>query len=105
MILTEDQVQEIINGRIANLFDLYPIENLQPVQVQEEMKDGIARMYSHKGCRAYLENAVKIALKNMAVASTPREIAYYQSRVDVLQQLLAKGQQLFNTTNDAVKKR
>ncbi len=103
--MTEEQTQNIIDQRISNLFDLYPIENLQPVQVQEDMKDGLARMYSHKGSRAYLENAVKIALKNMAVASTPIEISYYKSRIDVLEQLLAKGKQIFNTTKDATQKR
>lgn len=98
--MTEQQIQQIIDGRINNLFDLYPIENLQPVQVQEDMKDGLARMYAHKGSRAYLENAVKIALKNMAVASTPVEISYFKSRIDVLQQLLAKGKQIFETTKE-----
>ncbi len=95
--MTEDEFQKIINARLEKLFDLYPIDDLRPVEVQEAMRDGLGRMYGNKGSRAYLENAVKIALKNMAVASTPVEIAYYKSRVDVLEQLLAKGQQLYQT--------
>ncbi len=98
--MTEEQTQEIINARISNLFDLYPIDDLRPVQATEEMKDGLSRSYAHKGMRAYLENAIKIALKNMAIATTPVEIAYFKSRIDVLEQLLAKGKQLFNTTKD-----
>jgi hypothetical protein len=98
--MTEEQFQQIINARISNLFDLYPIDDLRPIEVNEEMKDGLSRAYAHKGMRNYLENATKIALKNMAIATTPVEIAYYKSRIDVLEQLLAKGKQLFNTTKD-----
>ena len=87
-----------INERLKELFDLYPIENLQPTQVTEEMKDSLAKFYADKGLRLYLENAVKIALKNMAVAPDQTQITYYKSRVDVLEQLLAKGKQMYTTT-------
>lgn len=90
-------MDKIINARIEKLFDLYPIDDLRPVEVNEEMKDGLGRMFGHRGFRTYLENAVKIALKKMAIASTPVEIAYYKSRVDVLEQLLANGKMLFQT--------
>lgn len=93
--MTEEQVQQIINGRIEKLFDLYPIEDLRPTDVTEEMKDGLGRSFAHRGMRAYLENAVKIAIKNMSIATTPIEIAYYKSRIDVLEQLLAKGKSCF----------
>lgn len=95
--MNTEEFEKIMNARLEKLFDLYPIDDLRPVEVQEEMKDGIARSYGHKGYRSYLENAVKIALKNMAIASTPVEISYYKSRVDVLEQLLSKGKQMFNT--------
>jgi len=96
--MTEEQFQQIYNARIEKLFDLYPIDDLRPSQVNEEMKGGLAKFYSNKGMRMYLENALKVALKNMAVAPTPVEITYYKSRVDVLEQLLAKGKQMFETT-------
>ena len=92
--MTEDQM----NSRIANLFDLYPIDDLTPTQINEEMKSSLARFYADKGMRAYLENAVKIALRNMAIAPDQTQITYYKSRVDVLEQLLAKGKQMFNTS-------
>ena len=95
--MNEEQIQQVMNQRIDKLFDLYPIEDLRPLEVQEEMKEGIAKSYAQRGFRSYLENAVKIALKNMAVAATPVEIAYYKSRVDVLEQLLAKGKQMFTS--------
>lgn len=95
--MTSEEFDKLMNARLEALFDLYPIDDLRPVEVDEEMKDGIARSYGHKGYRSYLENAVKIALKNMAIASTPVEIAYYKSRVDVLEQLLAKGKMMFQT--------
>jgi hypothetical protein len=59
------------------------------------MKGGLARFYADAGQRKYIENAVKIALKNMAIAPDPITIAYYKSRVDCLEQLLAKGKQMF----------
>ncbi len=96
--MTQEETEKIINGRIEKLFDLYPIDDLQPVQVNEEMRDGLGKTYAHKGMRAYLENSVKIALKNMAVAPDQQQIIYYKSRVDVLEQLLAKGKQMFETT-------
>lgn len=93
--MKEEKFTEKVNKRLEELFDLYPIDNLQPTEVTAEMRDGLARMFADKGFKLYLENAIKIALKNMAVAPTPIEIAYYKSRVDVLEQLLAKGKQLF----------
>ena len=81
--------------RLEKLFDLYPIEDLQPTEANETMKGGLARFYADKGMRLYLENSVKIALKNMAVSPDPLQIMYYKSRVDVLEQLLAKGKQMF----------
>ena len=95
--MTEEEFQKLMTARLEALFDLYPVEDLRPVEVKEEMKDGLAKAYSLKGFRAYLENATKIALKNMAIASTAVEISYYKSRVDVLEQLLAKGKQMFET--------
>ena len=86
------------NERLKELFDLYPIENLQPGIVTEQMKSGLAKFYSDPGMRLYLENAVKIALKNMAIAPDQIQITYYKSRVDVLEQLLAKGKQMFTST-------
>lgn len=83
--------------KVEKLFDLYPIENLQPVEVREEMRDGLGRMYAHKGSRAYLENAIKIAIRNQAIATTSVEIAYYKSRMDTLLQLLSKGEQMYKT--------
>jgi hypothetical protein len=93
--LNEDQFTVIMNERVEQLFDLYPIEDLKAVEVSEDMKDGLARSYAHKGMRNYLENAVKIALKSMAIAPTPLEIAYFKSRIDTLEQLLAKGKQVY----------
>jgi hypothetical protein len=61
------------------------------------MKSGLMKAYADKGYRMYLENSVKIALKNMAVAPDQQQIIYYKSRVDVLEQLLAKGKQMFET--------
>jgi hypothetical protein len=86
------------NERLKELFNLYPIEDLQPTPVTVEMKDSLARFYADKGLRMYLENATKIALTNMAVAPDATQITYYKSRVDVLMQLLAKGKQMYNTT-------
>src|SRR5689334_15059408 len=102
--MTTEEFEKLMNARLEALFDLYPIDDLRPVEVQEEMRDGLARMYGNKGSRTYLENAVKIALKNMAIASTPVEIAYYKSRVDVLEQLLSKGKMLYQTIQTKGKK-
>jgi len=101
--MTDEEFSKIINARVEKLLDLYPIEDLKPGQATEEMKAGIARAYSVKGYRAYLENAVKIAIKNLAVTTSLVEQAYYKSRVDVLEQLLAKGQQMYNTVNPSKK--
>jgi hypothetical protein len=95
--MTDDEINKVINARLEALFDLYPIDDLRPVEVRDEMRDGMIKAYAHKGFRTYLENAVKVALKKMAIASTPVEIAYYKSRVDVLEQLLANGKMLFQT--------
>lgn len=107
----EEKLTKKMTERLETLFDLYPIENLQPGEVNDEMKTGLARFYADRGQRMYIENAVKIALKNMAVAPTQIEIAYYKSRVDVLEQLLAKGKQMFTNlevlkkgTPDAIQK-
>lgn len=89
--------EQKMNNRIEELFDLYPIEDLQPSVINEEMRAGLAKFYADRGQRTYIENAVKIALKNMAISPDPVQIAYYKSRVDVLEQLLAKGKQMFNT--------
>lgn len=97
VILTEEQFEEYVNKRLEKLFDLYPIEDLKPLQLTEDMKDGMARFYADNGMRAYLENALKIAVKNMAIAPKD-QIMYFKSRVDVLEQLLAKGKELFNST-------
>jgi len=95
--MTTEEFEKLMNARLEALFDLYPIDDLRPVEVKEEMRDGLSRMYGNKGSRSYLENAVKIALKNMAIASTPVEIAYYKSRIDVLEQLLSKGKMLYES--------
>lgn len=95
--MTTEEFEKLMQARMEALFDLYPIEDLQPIQVKEEMRDGLAKAYANKGFRAYLENSVKIALKNMAVAPDQQQIIYYKSRVDVLEQLLAKGKQMFDT--------
>ncbi len=95
--MTEEEFQKIINARLEKLFDLYPIDDLRPIEVQEAMKAGLMKAYADKGYRSYLENSVKIALKNMAVASDQIQITYYKSRVDVLEQLLSKGKQMFET--------
>lgn len=92
-----------MSKRLEDLFDLYPIDNLEPSEISDDMKVGLARFYSDKGQRLYIENAIKIALKNMAIAPSAIQIAYYKSRVDVLQQLLAKGKQCF-TNMDVLKK-
>jgi hypothetical protein len=96
--MTDEEFQKLMQARLETLFDLYPIENLQPVQIQEDMKDGLSKAYALRGFRAYLENSIKIALKNMAVAPDQQQIIYYKSRVDVLEQLLAKGKQMFELT-------
>lgn len=93
--MNETEFMDKINKRVEDLFNLYPIEDLNPVQVQEEMKDGLKHSYAHRGMRTYLENAVKIAIKNLAIATTTVEIAYYKSRIDCLEQLLAKGKQCY----------
>ncbi len=95
--MTTEEFEKLMQARLEALFDLYPIEDLQPIPVKEEMRDGLAKSYANKGYRAYLENSVKIALKNMAVAPDQSQIIYYKSRVDVLEQLLAKGKQMFDT--------
>ena len=96
---SKEEFKDKINGRLKELFDLYPIEDLQPKKVSEEMKDGLSKAYANRGFREYLENAVKIALSNMAIAPDDVQITYYKSRVDVLQQLLAKGKQTYETIN------
>lgn len=93
--MTQEEFEKIMAARLEKLFDLYPIENLQPTQVNEEMKDSLAKFYADRGLRLYMENAVKIALQKMALAPDAIQIAYYKSRVDVLEQLLAKGKQMF----------
>jgi hypothetical protein len=95
--MNEADFTEHMNDRLKMLFDLYPIEDLRPGEVSEEMKLGLAKFYSDRGQRSYIENAIKIAIRNMGVASTAIEISYYKSRVDVLEQLLAKGKQSFQT--------
>jgi hypothetical protein len=95
--MTDEEFGKVINARLEALFDLYPIEDLRPIEVKEEMKAGLMKAYADKGYRMYLENSVKIALKNMAVAPDQQQIIYYKSRVDVLEQLLAKGKQMFET--------
>lgn len=95
--MNEADFTEHMNDRLKLLFDLYPIEDLRPADISEEMKGGLAKFYADRGQRAYIENAVKIAIRNMGTASTPVEIAYYKSRIDVLEQLLAKGKQSFQT--------
>ncbi len=92
---TDKPIEQKMSDRLGELFDLYPIDDLQPTQISEEMKVGLARFYADAGQRKYIENAVKIALKNMSIAPDPVTIAYYKSRVDVLEQLLAKGKQMF----------
>ena len=95
--MTDEEFSKLMNARLEALFDLYPIEDLRPLEVKEEMKSGLMKAYADKGYRMYLENSVKIALKNMAVAPDQQQIIYYKSRVDVLEQLLAKGKQMFET--------
>ncbi len=97
--MNKEDFKEQMNNRLEQLFDLYPIENLSPIIVSEEMKDGLAKGYANRGQRMYLENAIKIAIQKMAIAPDEVQIAYYKSRVDVLQQLLAKGKQMFETIN------
>lgn len=97
--MTDQKFLDKLNGKLAELFDLYPIDDLRPSEVTEDMKDGLFKAYGHKGFRLYLENAIKIAIRNMGLASTPVEIAYYKSRIDVLEQLLTKGKQLFTEMN------
>lgn len=98
----KEDLTEKMTKRLDKLFDLYPIEDLRPSEVNEEMKSGLARFYADKGQRLYIENAVKIALKNMAVAPDQMTITYFKSRIDVLEQLLAKGKECFN--NEVTKK-
>lgn len=93
--MTEAKFTKTINDRIDKLFDLYPIDDLRPSETTEAMKEGLAKAYADRGFRAYLENSLKIALSNMAKSPTQMEITYYKSRVDVLQQLLAKGKEVF----------
>ena len=95
--MTEEQFEVYINKRLEMLFDLYPIEDLRPTQITEEMKEGVMKFYADNGMRLYLENAMKIALRNMATAPKD-QIMYYKSRVDVIEQLLAKGKELYNNT-------
>lgn len=95
MQMDEEQFETLVNKRLEALFDLYPIDDLRPSQVNEEMREGLMKFYADNGQRLYIENALKIALRNMATAPKD-QIMYYKSRVDVLEQLLAKGRELYN---------
>ncbi len=94
--MTPEEFEKIMNARLEKLFDLYPIEDLQPSVVSEEMKGSLSKFYADRGLRTYIENVLKIALKNMAIAPDQIQIAYYKSRVDFAEQLLAKGKQMYN---------
>lgn len=92
--MTEEQFEDYVNKRLEKLFDLYPIDDLRPSQMTEDMRDGMMRFYGDIGIRLYLENALKVALKNMAIAPKD-QIMYFKSRVDTIEQLLGKGKELF----------
>lgn len=97
MAMDEEQFETYVNKRLEVLFDLYPIEDLRPSQINEEMREGLMKFYADSGMRLYLENSIKVALKNMAIAKDALQICYYKSRIDVLEQLLAKGKQQYET--------
>lgn len=73
-------------------------EFIEPKQVTEGMKQGLARMYSDTFMREYLINAIAIA-KNNAItlieAGKFTEAQAYASRAKSLTQLLEKGKEHF----------
>lgn len=81
------------------------IEFTDPVQITDEMKEGLAQVYSNKGYRLYLENYIKIAMMNMVkymnaenVDGAKRQANY----IGILKTLLAKGREQYT---NAIQKR
>lgn len=71
---------------------------LEPTQITEGMKQGLARMYADSFMREYLLNAIGIA-KNNAITLIEQgkvsEAQAYASRAKSLVQLLQKGKEHF----------
>lgn len=71
---------------------------IEPKQVTEGMKQGLARMYADSFMREYLTNAIGIAKNNAVKLIETKDIdkaSAYASRAAALSYLLAKGRQHF----------
>ena len=72
----------------------YDIDPIPPIDVTEEMKEGLAQVYSNKGYRLYLENWVRIAMINMVTYMNAENIDAAKKQahfIGTIKTLLAKG--------------
>jgi hypothetical protein len=65
------------------------VDYSEPINEMGEIwREALARMYSDRGFRSYLENAINIAIKSSAMNGIePTDIAFRKGRIEVLKEL------------------
>jgi hypothetical protein len=83
------------------------IEPIPFMELDEEMKDGLAQVFANKGFRKYMEFAYGNQLK-AAVLKTEndKDMFFYKGRLLMLRELLVQGKKAFemNLKKDAANK-
>lgn len=92
--------------KLLKLIDDFGISLEAPTEINVAMKKGLARLYADNGIRPYLENAVKIANRNMIKSLDNGETAkaiYFANRIETIILLLTTGKVWFNSSQDLEK--
>lgn len=94
MVKKETKLEDV-SKRLVGLLDLYPIDFSEPKEANMAMREALARIYAEPALRAFLENAVKFANRNLVASATMEQSIFYKSRMETLMQLLNMGKQHF----------
>ena len=83
-----------MNKKLTKLIDDFGVELTAPTEVNAKMKEGLARIFADEGIRGYLENAVRIANRNLIKCldnGEDRQATYYANRIQTIILLLTTG--------------
>lgn len=89
--------------KLLESIDEYGIDLTAPTEINVSMKKGMARLFADNGIRTYLENAVKIANRNMIKSLDNGESTraiYFANRIETLILLLTTGKVWYNSNKE-----
>ena len=89
---------EVVNELLAQMLGSEPlVEFKEPInEIEAEQNYALAQMYSNRGFRSYLENAINRSIKSAVINSDDMTtLCYNKSRVILLKELLIVAKKSF----------